>query len=316
MTEKPVPEVRRGRSPGVGWTSVARGLHRTGDAGLLDDLRAWQAVLRPAAAFTHLTAAQARGWWLPPLPAGLPVWVVQVNLQNAATRSGLRVIRRRGVPPSEAIDGVRLATSAETLVTCAIDLGLLDLVVLIDSALHAGALTLAQLQEVARQHRRGAPSLRRALPYVDARSESAWETLLRMLHVVCDIEVEPQKDLFTSDGLFVARGDLWLVGTSRFHEYDGADHLERRRQRTDLKRSGRIARADHERRGYTAEDVLTQAVGILRDADDAIGRPHDPARARAWHELLRESLFTPAGTARFCQRLGIDGPPAAALPVA
>jgi hypothetical protein len=264
--------------------------------------------MRPAAAFTHLTGAQARGWWLPPLPPGLPVWITQAKLQHASTRSGLVVIRRRGVPASELVDGLRLALPAETLVTCAMDLGLLDLVVLIDSALHGGEVSVAELVEVARQHRRGAPRLRLAIPYVDGRSESAWESLLRMLHTVCGIEVEPQKVLHASDGSFVARGDLWIVGTRRFHEYDGADHLERRQQRKDLKRTGRIDRADHERRGYTSADVLAQAVTILRDADEAVGRPHDPARIRAWHDLLRESLFTPAGMARFCARVGVDRP--------
>ncbi|SFB79639.1 hypothetical protein SAMN04487968_101554 [Nocardioides terrae] len=298
MAEKqidPAPLVRRGRSPGAGWSRVARGLHRSGGLGLLGDLHAWSAVLRPTAAFTHLTAAQVRGWWLPPLPEDLPVWVTQTMAQNASTRSGLVVIRRRGIPWYDHVGGLRVSTAAETLVTCAIDLGLLDLVVLIDAALHQGDVTIAELEEVARQHRRGAPRLREAMPYVEGRSESAWETLLRVLHVICGIEVEPQKELFTADGSFVARADLWLVGTERFHEYDGDDHLERRRRRKDLKRDGRIGRADLERRGYTSADVLTQGVSILRDADEAIGREHDLARIRPWNDLLRESLFTPSG---------------------
>src|SRR3954469_14074575 len=116
-------QIRRGRGPGSAWAPVARGLHRTGEPGLVGDLRAWQAVTRPSAAFTHLTSAQVRGWWIPPLPAGLPVWITQTKLQNASTRNGLVVIRRRGTPASELIGGIRLATPAETLVTCARDLG-------------------------------------------------------------------------------------------------------------------------------------------------------------------------------------------------
>ncbi len=53
------------------------------------------------------------------------------------------------------------------------------------------------------------------------------------------------------------------------------------------------------------EDVLTQGVGILRDADASLGRPHRPERIRAWHVLLGQSLFTPAGTARLRTRLGL-----------
>jgi hypothetical protein len=289
---------------------VARGLHQRGGTGPADELHAWQTVMRPAAAFTHLTAARVRGWALPPLPSRLPVWVVQCKLQNASTKDGLVVIRRRGTPAGEVVEGLRVTTAAETLVTCARDLGLIDLVVLVDSALHAGDVTLAELRAVASQHRRGAPRLREAITLADRRSESAWETLLRLLHVVCGVDVEPQKELYAPDGSFVARVDLWIVGTTRLHEFDGGDHLERRQQRKDLKRLGRIDRAGHERRGYVAADVLTQAVTVLRDADEALGRAHDPARVRPWHALLRESLFTPAGTARFCARIGAaqEGP--------
>lgn len=302
---RPSADVRRGRSPGAAWSSVARGLHRTGEPGLAADLHAWQTTLRPSAAFTHLTSARIRGWWLPPLPEDLPVWITQIKLQHGSTREGLRVIRRRGIPVSEMVEGLRLATPAETIVTCATDLGTLDVVVLIDAALQQGDVTIGQLEEVARQHRRGAPRLRQAIPYADGRSESPWETLLRVLHVVGGIDVEPQKELLDAGGTFVARADLWLVGTRRLHEYDGGDHLERRQQRKDLKRAARIDRAELERRGYTAEDVIGQAVAILRDADEAVGRPHEPGRIRAWHDLLRESLFTPAGTARLRARLGI-----------
>jgi hypothetical protein len=57
--------------------------------------------------------------------------------------------------------------------------------------------------------------------------------------------------------------------------------------------------------------VLHQAVGILRDADRSLGRPHDPRRIRTWHRLLAESLFTPAGTELLRRRWGL--PPSKAL---
>jgi len=296
--------VARGRRPGVAWTTVGRGLH-TREPSPAGRLRAWSQILRPGAAFTHLTGAAVRGWWLPPLPDELPVWVVQHKAQHASTRPGLIAIRQRGIPPSELVDGLRVATPAEILVTCARDLGLLDLVVLADAALHVGDVTLDELRAVAREHRRGAPALRRALPLADGRSESAWETLLRMLHVVCGIDVEPQKELWANGG-FVARADLWLVGTRTIHEYDGVDHRGPAQQRKDLKRDRRLTKAGIERRGYTAVEVVAQPLSILRDADAAVGRPHDPQRIQAWYSLLRESLFTPAGTARLRSRLGLD----------
>ena len=87
-----------------------------------------------------------------------------------------------------------------------------------------------------------------------------------MLNTVCDVSVEPQYEIFDR-GVFVARADLLLNGTRTIHEYDGADHLGRRRQRKDLARARRLGHAGYVRRGYTSHDVLWQAVGILRDAD-------------------------------------------------
>jgi hypothetical protein len=81
---------------------------------------------------------------------------------------------------------------AETLLACARDLGLIDLVVLLDCVLHLRLVDRDELERVASQHRRGAPALRRALLLADGRSESPWETILRLFHVVCGLEVWPQ----------------------------------------------------------------------------------------------------------------------------
>jgi len=203
------------------------------------------------------------------------------------------------------VDGLRIDAAAEVLLACARDLGELDLVVVIDSALHAGDVSMEELTAIGRLRRRGAPRLRRVIERCDGRSESAWESLLRELHRACGIEVEAQHDVVDDTGGFVARGDLWLVGTCVLHEYDGGEHLKRARQRKDRKRDRRLGHAEWMRRGYTKDDVLHQGVTILRDADLSLGREHDPSRIRVWHALLRDSLFTPAGTAAFRQRVGL-----------
>jgi len=298
------PWVVAGQSPGYGWTRLARGLHYqgppTGD--LCIRVLAWQRILRDTGAFTHLTSALLRGWWMPPLPAELPVWVVQSAAQNESERPGLKVIRRAVAPDTVLVDGVVHTRPAETLVHCALDMGVLDVVVMADSALRNGDVRLGELEAVARQRRRGAPKLRQALPLLDARSESPWESLLRVLHLVCGIDVEPQREFYDASG-FVARADLWLVGTSMIHEYDGAVHLTSDAQRSDLRRLRRLTNARLQRRGYVADDLLTRAGAILRDADQAIGRPHDPGRVGAWYALLNDSLFSSSGFARFCARL-------------
>jgi hypothetical protein len=306
---EPAPPVPvRGRWRGPAWIRVGHGLYRpngTDDEAEIGALGAWLLVLPEGACYTHLTAAGVRGWWMPPLPDGLPVFI-SAPKGTVPQRPGLRVLRPTVIGEVSDCRGVPLAPPAETLLACARDLGLLELLVLIDCALHAGDVTLDELRETAGRRAWGARRLREAVELADGLSESAWETLLRILHVVCGIHVKPQYELFDELGGFVARGDLWLVGTRRFHEYDGGDHLERPRQRKDLQRSGRIDDRDWSRRGYTRDDVLHQGVRILREADEAVGREHDPGRIRAWHALLRDSLFSPAGTAVVAKRLGIS----------
>jgi hypothetical protein len=299
-------EVRWGRRPGVGWTPVTYGAHVRAD--LADDLsarlRAWQLVLPFWSSFTGLTAAMLRGWWVPPLPDHLPLFVAS-GRSDRIDRAGLAVCRHDVLPRWELVQGVRVVSPAEVVLACARDLGLLDVVVLGDAALHTGDVTRAQLVAVSQQRRRGAPLLRRAIPLMDGRAESIYEGLLRMLHEACEVPVEPQYVVLDGKGDVVARADLRIVGTNRLPEYDGADHLPRRQQRRDLRRAGRISDVGFERRGYTMEDVLLGAMSILRDADRALGRPHQPARIEAWHDLLRDSLFSGAGRHRLLRRLGL-----------
>ena len=302
-----IKRTRRGQRAGRGWVAVTRGVHRSASADdpFLAELRAWQAVLPVTARFTHLTAARARGWWLPPLPEDLPVFVAMDQAGTRPVRPGLRISRHADPPDPERVDGLHLDPAPEVLLACARDLSELDLVVLMDAALHLGDVTSEDVDRVAGQRRRGAPALRRTARLADRRSESPWETLLRRLHQVVDVDVEPQHDVHDAHGTFVARGDLWVVGTRMLHEYDGDTHLEKPRQRQDLQRHRRLGNTAWERRGYTSRDVLHQGVTILRDADLALGRPHEPERIRPWHDLVRASLFTPAGTSAFRRRLGL-----------
>ena len=267
-------------------------------------------MLPRSGAFTHLTAAAVRGWWLPPVPDDLPVFVSMSARESRPQRGALRVSRHYPPVPSTEHRGVPLVPAAEALLACARDLLLLDLVVLVDAALHAGDCSRFGIEAVARPGRKGSPLLRRALSLADGRSESAWETLLRMLHVVCDVPVEPQHEIRDADGTFVARADLLVAGTRTLHEYDGAHHLRRDQQRRDLARSRRRTDEGWVRRGYTSLEVLHQSHLVLRDADRALDRPHRPQRISRWYALLAGSLFTPAGTSRLRRRLRLlDGSP-------
>ncbi|SEQ06023.1 hypothetical protein [Microlunatus flavus] len=192
-------------------------------------------VLPAASAFTHLTAAEQYGWWLPSSPAH-PVFAAMRRCDPRPRRPGLLVCRHPRSFGFTLRDGIRLTTPAETILAATRDLGVLDLVVLGDSALRLGHVTTTELAIVAGQRRRGAPLLREVVPLLDKRSESTWESIMRVLHGAADIPVEPQHPVHDDDGRFLARADFSVVGTRRLHEYNGSDHRTPEVQDADLRR--------------------------------------------------------------------------------
>jgi very-short-patch-repair endonuclease len=300
---------RRGHFRNSRWERLGHGVYRPAGAGSgdpYDELQAWALVLPPSGCFTHVTAARAYRWQLPWIPSSAPLFVAMHDQEARPRRKELRVSRHPRPPARLVHREVSLARPAEVLLACARDLSLLDLVVLIDSALHLGHCRTTDLDRVCTGRRRGAPALRRALAYADGRAESAWESVLRMFHVACEVPVEPQHEVRTPDGRFVARGDLWLRGTTVLHEYDGGVHRDRAQHRRDLARDRALVAAGWTRRGYTSADLLGRSVVMLREADAALGRAHDPRRLDPWRALLRESSLSPAGQQRLKRRWGLD----------
>lgn len=287
------------------WRRITHGVHvqRAAVEDLAACLRAWQYALPFWSSFTGLTAAELRGWWLPPMPPELPLFVASGRAARIS-RPGLDVCRHNRLPPWELVEGVRVPTAAETILACARDLELLDVVLIGDAALHLGDVTRDQLLAVSSLRRRGAPLLRRAIPLMDARAESIFEGLLRLLHVVCGIAVEPQHVVVDPFGRVIARGDLLLVGSRMLHEMDGGHHRSPAQQRRDLRRDRRLMVAAYARRGFTSSDILTSPASIIRDAEMSLGLEHDPDRVRPWYSLVQHSLFMPSGRRRLERRLG------------
>jgi hypothetical protein len=296
-----VGEVRR-----VGWHRVGVGLYRRAGADdeLRADLLAWQQILPASGCLTHLTAAVVHGLWLPPVPPDLPVFVSMATRETRPKRPELVVMRHTKPIATQPREGLTVATPDETILACARDLSLLDLVVLGDSALHGRITTVPELEASASRRRWGAAAMTRAIGWMDGRSESPWESLLRVFHRVCGIPVVPQHVVHDDDGRFVARGDLWIVGSRMLHEYDGGVHRDRRTHRADLDRDRRLLNAQWRRRGYTAVDLLHRPDALLRDADLTLGRRHRVERLDPWLRMVQESLFHEQGLARFAARLG------------
>jgi hypothetical protein len=117
------------------------------------------------------------------------------------------------------------------------------------------------------------------LPLLDDRSESPWESVMWVLHLAAGIEVEPQKEIFDQWGRFFARGDLWLVGTRRIHEYDGDVHRDRQTHRSDLGRA-------------TSYQLLNEGASIVASADRLLGRRWNPQRLCALGSVIRRLAFS------------------------
>lgn len=281
---------------------MSRGLYiPRGECTRDNELRAWSLVLPPQAAFTHLTAAEQFGWWLPDrVPS--PVFAASAQDDPIPVRPGLMVSRHAPRPDSVVVNELRLTTPAETLLAAARDLGVLDLVILADSALRLEHCTLGDLERTAARRRRGVRMLRTVLPLLDARSESPWESVMRVLHRAADIEVEPQHEIFDQWGRFVARADLLIRGTRRIHEYDGGGHREADTHVADLDRDRRLVEAGWQRCGFTARALLRDGGGIIASVDRLLGRPWEPRRLARWNSLVADSLFGPIGRARVGRR--------------
>lgn len=270
--------------------------HRT----LVEELHAWRLVLPPTAAFTHLTAARLAGWWLPATPPH-PVFAALRENDPRRRRTGLLVCRHPEPIAMKIVDGLQITTPAETLLACARDLGTLDLVVLGDSALRQGDVTITELKIAARRQRRGAPLLRSVIELLDKRSESAWESIMRVLHHAAEIPVEPQQEIVDANGRIVARADLLITGTRRLHEYDGDVHRTPEGQAYDLRRERALLAAEYQRVGFTSVHLLRESRAIITEADQLLERPWAQHRWVAWEQLLNTSMLRAPGRARALQ---------------
>jgi hypothetical protein len=298
----PVPGVPLWRLRGPEWERVSHGLHAPAvfPRSVPELARLTAPVLPKDSGFGHLTSARLRGWWLPN--------ELGAHVLLATTRSGVHVqrqglyVRRSRYAETEMIDGLPLMTAPQTLVELARDLTLVDLVPVVDCALAAGA-SPDEILAAVRPRARGAGTLRRAVGLADPRSESWWESVLRLVHVVAGLgPVECQVDVAGRNGV-VARADLHLVGTDRYPECDGGEHRTRARHLADLRRDKAMHRLGAERFGYTTSEIALQPQVVIQDAEDARGCPHDPRRVARWWAVARGSSLTAYGRTRLAGRL-------------
>ncbi len=260
-------------------------------------------VLPPDAVFTHLTAARLRGWWLPRMEDE-PVIACTDGDAPHHDRRGVYV-RRCDLPDRHRrrFRGLHVASPEWTIVELAEHLSLVDLVVVIDCALHSRHTTIPAIRDTMRAGRRGVRVLRRALLLADGRSQSPWETVLRLLHVFAGIAVEPQHELRSEIGEVIWSLDLLIAGTRRAAEFDGGVHREPTVHLRDMRRDRLLARHGIERFAYGSRDVLDTPGQIIRDAEDALGLPHDARRLGRWQAESRLSTYSSAGYGALLHRI-------------
>lgn len=272
-----------------------------------DDLastcRAVAAVLPDDTVFTHVTSALLRGWWMPMVDS-FPVVACTSGETTHHDRRGVYV-RRCDIPPGHRhrMGDLAVASPEWTIVELAEHLALLDLVAVIDCALHLKHTTIDAIRATMRKGRRGVRVLRRALDLADGRSESWWETMLRLLHVLSGIAVDPQEHVVNAAGVEIARVDLRIRGSARVAEYDGSGHRDRARHQEDLRREKALNRQGLERYGYIATEIVHSARQIVRDAEDALGLVHVPGRADLWLAEASLASVTAAGRRALVRRL-------------
>ncbi len=84
----------RGWLRGREWERITRGVYAPAlSRTQLEELAAWQLVLPRTAAFSHLTAARLRGWWLPATITH-PVFAAMLNADPRPRRPGNRSCER------------------------------------------------------------------------------------------------------------------------------------------------------------------------------------------------------------------------------
>lgn len=146
--------------------------------------------------------------------------------QDARVRLPVRL--HRHVRPIDQVlrDGVPVTSAERTVVDCARELGLVQLVQLIDHLVNVGALTRDRLLGYCwGRPYHGVVRARRALVLAADGAESPRESVLRMMIVLARLPApHVNAVVHDRDGRFVARVDLLLAEWRVVVEYDGRHH--------------------------------------------------------------------------------------------
>ena len=197
--------------------------------------------------FSHATAAALHGMRLPRALQELRELHVTARIGSWPPQ-GRNIRGHVGAVHPESIGGLRVAPAVVALCQLSTILGLDDLIIAADGLVSrkVPVATMAQLQKTVEgwQGSRGYRNLLEALLHVRARTDSARETMLRLLIVRAGMP-EPMINapIRSRTGQVVAHADLAYPEFNLVLEYDGDQHrTDRTQYYLDINRLERITR--------------------------------------------------------------------------
>ncbi|MGQ0625010.1 MAG: endonuclease domain-containing protein, partial [Sporichthyaceae bacterium] len=208
---------------------------------------------------SHASAAALHGLalWTPP-----EVFAVTVALGTRKAAYGVRV-HRADLSEGDLDPRLLMTSLQRTLLDCGRTMPLMEAVVVLDSALHGhmiGRAALRRAAEAARGH--GATALRQAVSFADALSESALESVLRLLLELTGAELRSQVHV-EGVGVVDFLLDGWLV-----IEADGfAFHSDRPAYRNDRRRANALAERGYVLLRFTWEDLKDKPMWVLAQVE-------------------------------------------------
>ena len=221
------------------------------------------------------TAAALRGWGLLVEPSR----TVDVAVPHGRSRARLRHVRitqRRGILREHVVvldgtDALWITSPEQTVLDCCLELPMVEAVVVGDSALRAGAVTLERLQRLARAQRgvRDAGKVRRVLALLDPESGSVLESVLRYRLVAAGVTgFDTQHHIGGPTGPTV-RVDFCFLACRLVIEADGAKwHPD---PAPDRQRDNLLARRGFRVLRYTWAEIVHDHARVVSEICEAAG---------------------------------------------
>jgi very-short-patch-repair endonuclease len=242
------------------------------DPAYVAHVRAALMSLGPTAVAGGRTAAVLWGFDMLVEPQLIEV-VVPTSREGAP--SGVALRRRRGSAAVEhavlGLEPLRLLAPVTTVVDCALNRPLREAVVIADSALRAGAVTLDGLRELSGSlvhHPRG-HRLRRVLDLADPSAASVLESLARLLFLQHGLSPEAQVSLRDARGRFIGRVDFLFRDQRLVIECDGRRwHDPEDARARDRVRDNELERAGFRLLRLTWNDIVHRpqyVIALVRD---------------------------------------------------